>query len=171
MGGLVAMEMAIAQPERVWALGLVATTVEPVADGERERRLALADRVEREGMEVMLEYMRPQFGPSPDPRLVAEIEAMIGRNHPAGAAAALRGRAARPDYRPGLRALSVPAFVCAGTHDVWSTPAVTQQIVDCLREPRMVTLENVGHLPNREDQARFDAELSGFLEEARSSAS
>jgi len=29
-----------------------------------------------------------------------------------------------------------------------------------------VTLENVGHLPNREDRARFDAELSSFLDAA-----
>ena len=54
MGGLIAMEMAIARPERVWALGLVATTVQPVAEGERERRLALAQRVEAEGMAAML---------------------------------------------------------------------------------------------------------------------
>jgi len=166
MGGLIAMEMAIARPQRVWALGLVATTVQPVAEGERERRLALADRVEAEGMGVMLEYMSPQFGPDPDPRVVEEITAMIGRNSPQGAAAALRGRAARPDYRPGLRELAIPSFVCAGTHDVWSTPAVTQEIVDCLREPRAVTLENVGHLPNLEDQGRFNAELSSFLDAA-----
>jgi pimeloyl-ACP methyl ester carboxylesterase len=166
MGGLIAMEMAIARPQRVWALGLVATTAQPVAEGERERRRALADRVEAEGMAAMLEYMSPQFGPDPDPRVVEEITAMIGRNNPQGAAAALRGRAERPDYRPGLRELAIPSFVCAGTHDVWSTAAVTQEIVDCLREPRTLTLENVGHLPNREARERFDAELSSFLDAA-----
>jgi pimeloyl-ACP methyl ester carboxylesterase len=166
MGGLIAVEMALARPQQVWALGLVATTVQPVQDGERERRRELADRVEAGGMDVMLEYMRPQFGPEPDPRLVDEITAMIARNSPEGAAAALRGRAERPDYRPGLRELAIPGFVCAGTHDVWSTPAVTQEIVDCLRDPHLVTLENVGHLPNREAAARFDAELSSFLRAA-----
>lgn len=166
MGGLIAMEMALARPQRIWALGLVATTVQPVDDGERERRRALADRVEAEGMGAMLEYMRPQFGPEPDPRLVEEITAMIARNNPQGAAAALRGRAERPDYRPGLRELTLPSFVCAGTHDVWSTPAVVQEIVDNLREPRTATLEHVGHLPNREARDRFDAELSSFLDAA-----
>jgi pimeloyl-ACP methyl ester carboxylesterase len=166
MGGLVAMEMAIAHPQRIWALGLVATTAQPVTGDERERRLALADRVEAEGMGVMQEYMSPQFGPDADPRVVAEVQAMISRNRPEGAAAALRGRAARPDYRPRLRELALPSFVCVGTHDVWSTPAVTQEIVDCLRDPHTVTLENVGHLPNLEAPESFDAELSSFLDAA-----
>ena len=118
-------------------------------------------------MDVMLEYMRPQFGPDPDPQVVEEVTAMIARNNPQGAAAALRGRAARPDYRPGLRRLMIPSFVCVGTHDVWSTPEVTQEIVECLREPRTATLERVGHLPNLEDVDSFNAELSSFLDAAR----
>ena len=36
MGGLVAMELAIASPDRWWALGLVATTAEPVTKAERQ---------------------------------------------------------------------------------------------------------------------------------------
>jgi hypothetical protein len=34
MGGL---EPALAHPERIWALGLIATTAEPVTDAERRR--------------------------------------------------------------------------------------------------------------------------------------
>jgi len=34
MGGLVAMEMAIARPRRVWALGLIATTAQPLTASE-----------------------------------------------------------------------------------------------------------------------------------------
>src|SRR5947209_792367 len=43
MGGLVAIEMALARPGGVWALGLVASTVEPAGDDERRTRRALAD--------------------------------------------------------------------------------------------------------------------------------
>ncbi len=167
MGGLIAMEMAIARPRRVWALGLVATTAEPVGDGERAQRMALADRVEAEGMGVLLDLMGPQlFGPDPDPETAARVLAMMAGNDPHGAAAALRGRAARPDYREGLRALEMPSFVCTGTHDVYSTPAVTRELVACLREPRTLVLDGVGHLPNLERPQRFDAELSSFLDAA-----
>jgi 3-oxoadipate enol-lactonase len=38
MGGLVAMDLATAHPERWWALGLVTTTVQPVTPQERALR-------------------------------------------------------------------------------------------------------------------------------------
>ena len=38
MGGLIAMELAVGRPERYWALGLIATTAEPVTPQEREIR-------------------------------------------------------------------------------------------------------------------------------------
>lgn len=167
MGGLVAMEMAIARPQRLWALGLVATTAQPVTDGERAQRLALADEVEAMGMEPLVLSMGPRlFGSHADDQTVGEVLAMMAANNPLGAAAALRGRACRPDYRDGLRTLTQPSFVCVGERDVWSTPKVTQELTECLHEPRTLTLPGVGHLPNLECPARFDEELSGFLQEA-----
>jgi 3-oxoadipate enol-lactonase len=53
MGGLVTMELAVSQPERYWAIGLVATTVEPVTSQEQVTRRQRADAVERDGMPVL----------------------------------------------------------------------------------------------------------------------
>jgi len=167
MGGLVAMEMAIAQPERVWALGLVAATAQPPTESERARRLALADEVDARGMAPVVGSMGPRlFGPRAGAETVARVHAMMMANNPIGAAAALRGRAARPDYREGLRNLMIPSFVCTGTNDAWSTPEVTRELVGCLRHPHILSLPDVGHLPNLEAPAIFDAELSSFLRAA-----
>lgn len=167
MGGLVAMEMAIAQPERIWALGLVATTAAPVTEDERRQRLQLADQVEATGMGILVQSMGPHlFGPGADPRVVRQVAEMMRRNDPVGAAAALRGRAARPDYRDGLRALATPTFVCTGTGDAWSTAEVTEELVGCLRHPRTLTIPDVGHLPNLEARDRFDPALADFLDSA-----
>lgn len=167
MGGLVAMELAIAHPQRVCALALIATTAQPVTEEERRQRLALAGEVEAAGVEPVLESMGPRlFGPHADERLVEQVTQMMRRTNAHGAAAALRGRAARPDYRDALRALQMPSFVCTGTHDAWSTPEVTRELLDCLREPRVLSLPDVGHLPNLENPERFDAELADFLDAA-----
>ncbi len=166
MGGLVTMELAIARPDRYWALGLIATTAEPVTEAERDDRLALAEAAERNGIEPVIARMRVGlFDHGVSPEIVRHVDAMMQSTDPAGAAAALRGRAQRPDYRRGLAALRIPAFVCAGTADPWSTAAVTKTIVDALHDPRSLILDGVGHLPNLEAAKRFNRELGGFLAE------
>jgi 3-oxoadipate enol-lactonase len=167
MGGLVAMEMSLAQPDRVWALGLVATTAEPVTEPEATQRRAVADAVEREGMRPLLDDMLPRlFGADPPPETVRRVREMMAANQPQGSAAALRGRAQRPDYRDRLRTLEIPAFVCVGNRDAWSTGAVTEQLVGCLARAQLLVLPGVGHLPNLERPEQFNAALAVFLDGA-----
>jgi 3-oxoadipate enol-lactonase len=167
MGGLVAMELAIADPARWWALGLVATTAEPVTGAERADRLARAEQAERDGIRPLAEAMAARlFGPDVDPAVAARVLAMMLATDPRGAAAALRGRAERPDYRPLLRELDLPAFIGTGDHDVFSTAGITDELTGCLRRSHRVTLAGAGHLPNLELPDRFNAELLGFLGQA-----
>jgi 3-oxoadipate enol-lactonase len=141
MGGLVTMELAGARPERYWAIGLVATTAEPVTAQEKLTRRQRADAIEQDGMGVLVDYMHTGlYGPGCPPAVRARVDAMMAATSPAAAAAALRGRAERPDYRPVLAALDVPALVCAGTADPWSDQAVTAEIVACLRYPELVMI-------------------------------
>ncbi len=98
MGGLVTMELAKSRPERYWAIGLVTTTTEPVTPHERVTRRERADAVERDGMGVLVDYMHTGlYGPACPPAIRAPIDTMMSAAPPAGAAAALRGRAERPD--------------------------------------------------------------------------
>jgi 3-oxoadipate enol-lactonase len=168
MGGLVVMELAAAHPDRWWAVGLVATTAQAVTGAEQADRRARADLAERDGMAPIARGMNERlYGPDPDPGLVADITAMMLATSPPGAAAAFRGRALRPDYRPALGELDVDAFVCVGDRDTWSDAAVTQELVASLRRPRLLVLPGVGHLPNLERPERFNAELASFLDGAR----
>ena len=165
MGGLVAMELAIADPARWWALGLVATTAAPVTEAERADRLARADEAERDGIRSLAQDMAGRlFGPDVGPAVSSRLMAMMLATDPRGAAAALRGRAERPDYRPLLRELDLPAFVCTGDHDVYSTARITDELTACLRHPARVTLPGAGHLPNLEQPGRFTTSLRTFLD-------
>jgi 3-oxoadipate enol-lactonase len=167
MGGLVAMELAGADPARWWALGLVATTAEPVTEAERADRLARAAQAEREGIGPLARDMATRlFGPDVDPALSGQVMAMMLATDPHGAAAALRGRAERPDYRPILRELDLPALVLTGDQDGYSTAEITDRLTSGLRRPHRVTVPGVGHLPNLENPARFNTELTAFLGQA-----
>jgi 3-oxoadipate enol-lactonase len=172
MGGLVAMEFAHAYPHRAWAVGLVATTAQPVTAPERERRIATAARLEADGMDSLVRTMNEGlFGPRCPADVKTTVDTMMRAASPVGAAAALRGRAQRPDYRPWLGQVTAPVFVCVGTADPWSTEEVTREITASLRSPQVLVLDEVGHLPNLEAPARFNAELVNFLRAARESRS
>ena len=163
MGGLVAMELAINRPT-IGALGLVATTAEPVTANEYHRRQVLAEAAEKEGMGPIVEEMRTGlFAPSCPPEVIEFVTTMMEANNPLGAAAALRGRSIRPDYRPGLANVEMPTFVCTGSADPWSTRTVTDEIIACLSNPYVVVMAGIGHLPNLEAPGDFNRQLIEFL--------
>ena len=123
MGGLVAMELGLGYPGRVDGLLLAATTADPVADGEVELRLAKAAVAIELGMLPLAgEMISRLFGPraSRDHALVLRTFAMLLATSPTGAAAALRGRAQRPDNSTLLGFLTVPALVISGDHDAYA---------------------------------------------------
>lgn len=164
MGGLVTMELAVARPDRYWAIGLIATTVQPVAPEEPQARLRRAEAVERDGMGVLVDYMHTGvYGPDCPAGVRARVDAMMAAASPAGAAAALRGRARRPDYRPLLAGLDIPALVCGGTADVFSDATVIAEIAACLKCPEVVMIDRAGHLPNLEAESDFNDALGAFL--------
>jgi 3-oxoadipate enol-lactonase len=164
MGGLVTMELAAARPARYWAIGLVATTAEPVTAQERETRLKRADAVARAGMRVLVDYMHTGlYGPDCPPAVRDRVDAMMAAASPAGAAAALRGRAERPDYRPLLAGLDIPALVSGGSADPWSNDTVIAEIVACLKRPELAMIDGAGHLPNLEAASQFNDALRTFL--------
>jgi pimeloyl-ACP methyl ester carboxylesterase len=165
MGGLVAMELGLAAPDRVDGLVLAATTAAPPTEEDVERRRRAATDIEANGMLGHTAEMLPRlFGPaaSHDPALTVPIVTTMLRTSPAGAAAALRGRAKRPDYERLLRELRPPALVVAGERDAYSTKEVTDQLVAALPDPEVLILPGVGHFPNLEAPEAFEAAVRDF---------
>ncbi len=164
MGGLVAMELALASPQRVDGLVIVGTSVWPVTPAEAAERLAAADRIERDGiLDLALEMAAKLLGPRArrDPRVVEPVVSMMLRTSPAGAAAGLRGRAERPDYRGSLAELKIPALAVSGTHDPYLTEQDVATLAACLSAD-VLRLDDVGHIPNLEAPAEFNRALSSF---------
>jgi pimeloyl-ACP methyl ester carboxylesterase len=74
--------------------------------------------------------------------------------------------AERPDYQPVLKSLTAPALVCAGNRDSYSTAEITAELAGCLRDPEVVVMDGVGHLPNLERPDDFNEHLLRFLRRA-----
>jgi pimeloyl-ACP methyl ester carboxylesterase len=82
---------------------------------------------------------------------------------PEGAAAALRGRAERPDYRELLTRVAVPALVVVGADDTFTPVRDAEAMHAALPDSTLQVIESSAHLPNLERPAEFNRALSAFL--------
>jgi 3-oxoadipate enol-lactonase len=162
MGGQIALELHRRHPDRVAGLLLADTT----AAGEHSRadRLAMADRLLREGMDPYAVEMLYRMVTPRAPRALADhVLAMMRATDPAGAAAAQRARADRPDHRADLRSVDVPTTVVVGSEDELTPVSDARAIAELVRDAELVVVDRAAHLPNLEQPAAFDRALSRLL--------
>lgn len=167
MGGQIAMDFYRQFPDRVRGLLLADTFATGETDAGRQRRTAIADRLLAEGMAAYADEELPKMvDPANIEALPAVAEHVLGmmRTTPAeGAAAALRGRAERPDYFEVLAKVTVPALVVVGRDDTYTPVSDAQAMHDRMPDSTLVVIEGSAHMPNLERPDEFDAALSTFL--------
>jgi 3-oxoadipate enol-lactonase len=168
MGGQIAMEFGRRFPARVAGLALAATFPQAeTPDGIVARNL-MADRVVAEGMALTGCEMLPRLiGASSmkrSPDVAANVYRMICGTNPAAAAAALRGRAMREDYRESLTAFAFPCLIVVGAEDSYSSIAEAEAMRDAIQDSRLEIFPEIGHLPNLEDAEKFNRVLKEFLD-------
>jgi pimeloyl-ACP methyl ester carboxylesterase len=167
MGGQIVMEIHRLFPERVRGLLLADTTAEAETPEGKRFRNSMADRLLREGLapyahEVLPKMIAPAtIARRPD---VAEhvLGMMLGTS-PEGAAAALRGRAERPDYRATLAGATVPTLVVVGDGDEYTPLADARLIHDTVPGSTLAVVPDAAHMPNLEWPTAFNETFAAFL--------
>ena len=165
MGGRIALHVALAAPERVERLVLVATTAGIQDPAERERRRAADDALATETEQGSIEAFaarwmaQPLFGGTP-PQAAAQWRADLLDNDPAPLAAALRGvgTGAMEPLWDRLGELTMPALVLAGERDP-KFRALAEQLADALPRGELVIVDGAGHGIPREDPAAVAAAI------------
>jgi 2-succinyl-6-hydroxy-2,4-cyclohexadiene-1-carboxylate synthase len=151
MGGRIALHVALAAPERVTRLILVATTAGIDDSDERAARRAaddaLAASIEALGVEAFATrwLAQPLFAGDP-PAVQDRARADIARNEPGGLAAALRGigTGSMTPLWDRLSELAMPALVLAGEQDARFT-AIGRRLTDALPDAELVLVPGAGH--------------------------
>ncbi|HZB97612.1 MAG TPA: alpha/beta fold hydrolase [Candidatus Sulfotelmatobacter sp.] len=166
LGGYLIMEFLRQAPERVRGAVLADTRSTADAEGPRNDRLEMADRVLREGVDGIVE-------PTVERLLAAQSRAQahvsdpvrgrVRRCRPEGVAAAQRAMAARPDSGQLLGSLTIPVLVVGGSQDRASPPDVMASMATSIPGSRHEVIDGVGHLSNLEDPPAFTAILERFL--------
>ncbi len=160
LGGRIALHVALAAPDRVTRLILLATTAGIEDDRERAQRragdLALADAVEAGTIEdfVARWSAQPLFAGDP-PRITGAWQEDMRRNDPASLAAVLRGigTGAMTPLWARLGELTMPATVVAGERDAKFT-ALGERLADELPAGQLVIVPGAGHgLPREAPEA------------------
>lgn len=173
MGGQIVMELCRLYPDRVRGILLAATFSQAESDDGRRNRNAMADRLLREGMSGYAHDVLPKMVAPRNiealPAVADHVRSMMLAAHPAGAAAALRGRAERPAYDATLAGLRVPAVIVVGDEDAFTTRADAERMHALLMGSELVWIEGSGHMPNLERAAEFNAGLCRLLEAVRAS--
>ncbi|MEV3860967.1 alpha/beta fold hydrolase [Streptomyces sp. NPDC050095] len=167
MGGQIAMEFHLRHPGRTRALVLSDTSAPAETAEGRAFRNGLADRLLAEGMggyaDEVIDKMLAAYNVTAMPQVAEQVLGMMRATDPRGAAAALRGRAERPDYRDSLAAARVPALVVVGADDVYTPVAEAESIAALVPDATLCVIEKAGHLPGAEQPERFNAALLAFL--------
>jgi pimeloyl-ACP methyl ester carboxylesterase len=167
MGGQIVMEFLRLFPERAAGAVLADTFARGEDEPARRERRERADLLEREGMagyaHGALASMITPANAAARPQVAAHVLGMMLAAPPAGAAAALRGRALRPDRTALLPSIAVPTLVVVGREDVFTPVADAEFLCARILGARLAVIDGAGHLPNLERPEAFNAALAGLL--------
>jgi 3-oxoadipate enol-lactonase len=171
MGGMVAQTALRRRPDGYQAAVLACTS--PAfgnASGAFQSKF-VADRLGPLDAGQTMADLAPRLvdaitGPQPDPAGRALAVEVMGRV-PADTYRAAVHCLVDFDERAGLAGIRVPILCLACEKDPNAPPAVMERMAGKIPGARYVCLPSVGHLPNLEAPATFDAAILGFLEKIK----
>lgn len=167
MGGQIVMEFHRLFPHRVRGLVLADTSPHAETIDGRVLRNDTADRLLREGMapyaEEVLSKMVAPHNIETMPAVAQHVLNMMRGTSPEGAAAALRGRAERPDYVEMLAQVTVPALVVVGRHDEFTPVNDAELMHERIPDATLAVIDGAAHMPNLERPTEFNHALQDFL--------
>lgn len=167
MGGQIVLECRRLFGERIRGLVLADTFAQAETPQGRVTRNDMADRLLREGMsgyatEVLAKMVAPHnIEALPD--VAAHVSRMMHNAPPEGAAAALRGRAERPDYTDLLGTITVPTLVVVGSDDEFTPVPDAEYMHERVPGSALVVVDGAAHMPNLERPDEFNKALGDLL--------
>jgi pimeloyl-ACP methyl ester carboxylesterase len=97
--------------------------------------------------------------------VVARVREMMMKTRPEGAAAALRGMAARVDQTDFLPSIFAPTLIIVGSEDELTPLKDAEVMRREIRGSRLEVIDGAAHVSNIENPADFNRALKRFLDD------
>ena len=166
MGGYLAFELWRQAPERLSGLVLSDTRAGPETDEGRAGRERTIELIRERGAAGLWEEMEPKlFSPAAEPEVVAQARSIALERSASDLITCVEAIRDRPDSRPTLPTIDVPAFVLVGEKDDLTPPQEAAAIVSGIARSKLVTIPDSGHLPPIERPRAFLSNLRALLAE------
>lgn len=169
LGGMVALRAAIDAPERVDALVLIDTDAGSETLGARAKHAVLGLLARTVGVKpVIPRIAKLMFGRTTlrdNAALVAAWNARFASVHIPSVLNVLAATDGRPDLRPSLGRIAVPALVIVGAEDRALPPARSRRLAAALSSARFVEVPGAGHLSALEAPAAVGTAMAQFLDD------
>ena len=172
MGGRLALYLAVHYPEHFASLILESASPGLKTEAEREERRqrddALADRIEREGLEAFVDFWEslPLWHSQKQlpPETRADLRQQRLQNNPLGLANSLRGMgtAVQPTFWENLPDLHLPALFITGELDK-KFVKIAQEMSALLPKASHIIIPDSGHTLHLEKPTQYTQTVVSFL--------
>lgn len=167
LGGIVALSIAAMAPERLLGLALVDSNARDVPAQDRPGRHAEAEQGAADLERHIRQTLWPRYvaaSARDDEDLRDAIVDMALRCGPAALMTQTAIGLSRPDSRPRLNDIKIPALVLAGAEDVLCPPQVQHDIALGLPLATLALIADAGHFALLEQPATVARHVMAWLE-------
>jgi 3-oxoadipate enol-lactonase len=167
MGGYVIFELLRRHPDRIKALILADTKVEPDSrEGKRDRDQLIA-AVEQQGADALTDRLLPRLlapaTQTTQPEVAEQVREMARRWSVPALVGALRTLRDRPDSSDTLRSVRVPTLILVGDDDAIAPPATALAMAKLLPSAQYHVVPAAGHLAPLEQPLATSRLVADFL--------
>jgi 3-oxoadipate enol-lactonase len=163
LGGMIAMRLAVREPQRIDRLALLCTSAKPDPQPFLDRAVAVrSGGTAALAPAVAARWLTPAYA-AEHPDLVSKLEAMIAGADDEGYAACCEV-VATLDLRDDLAGIPAPTLVVGGSQDLALPPAHQQLIADSIPGAELLTVNPGAHLANLEQPRQVTGALLGHFD-------